>query len=114
MHGHKYRARSPENVVAEFEYIANNFPDVKIFNAQTEIKEINEKYNTKKARYIIDDIKAYIKQHYKIGKINNYKNADKWQYWENYLLSCTKLLRPANKKVYYKLCQSILNFFYYE
>lgn len=29
MHGHKYRARSPENVVAEFEYIANNFPDVK-------------------------------------------------------------------------------------
>ena len=29
MHGHKYRARSPENVVAEFEYIAANFPDVK-------------------------------------------------------------------------------------
>ena len=29
MHGHKYRARSPENVVAEFEYIANNFNDVK-------------------------------------------------------------------------------------
>ena len=29
MHGHKYRARSPENVVAEFEYIAENFPDVK-------------------------------------------------------------------------------------
>ncbi|MBR4320887.1 radical SAM protein [Treponema sp.] len=29
MHGHKYRARSPENVVAEFEYIANNFADVK-------------------------------------------------------------------------------------
>lgn len=30
------------------------------------IKEINEKYDTKKARYIIDDIKAYIKQHYKL------------------------------------------------
>lgn len=29
MHGHRYRARSPENVVAEFEYIAENFPDVK-------------------------------------------------------------------------------------
>lgn len=29
MHGHKYRARSPENVVEEFEYIAKNFPDVK-------------------------------------------------------------------------------------
>ena len=29
MHGHKYRARSPENVVAEFEYIAVHFPDVK-------------------------------------------------------------------------------------
>lgn len=29
MHGHKYRARSPENVVSEFEYIAENFPDVK-------------------------------------------------------------------------------------
>ena len=29
MHGHKYRARSPENVVAEFKYIAENFPDVK-------------------------------------------------------------------------------------
>lgn len=29
MHGHKYRGRSPENVVAEFEYIAHNFSDVK-------------------------------------------------------------------------------------
>lgn len=29
MHGHKYRLRSPENVVAEFRYIADNFPDVK-------------------------------------------------------------------------------------
>lgn len=29
MHGHRYRARSPENVAAEFEYIAANFPDVK-------------------------------------------------------------------------------------
>ncbi len=29
MHGHKYRFRSPESVVAEFEYIAGNFPEVK-------------------------------------------------------------------------------------
>ena len=29
MHGHKYRFRSAENVVAEFEYIADNFPEVK-------------------------------------------------------------------------------------
>lgn len=42
--------------------------------------------------------------HYKIGKINNYKSADKWQDWENYLFNCTKLLRPALKKVYYKFC----------
>ena len=29
MHGHKYRMRSPENVVDELKYIAENFPDVK-------------------------------------------------------------------------------------
>lgn len=29
MHGHKYRMRSAENVIAELEYIADNFPDVK-------------------------------------------------------------------------------------
>ena len=29
MYGHTYRFRSPENVVAEFEYIADNFPEVK-------------------------------------------------------------------------------------
>lgn len=29
MHGHKYRLRTPENVVGEFEYIAEQFPDVK-------------------------------------------------------------------------------------
>lgn len=48
MHGHTYRLRTPENVVAEFEYIAENFPDVKevvieddTFTAKTErVKEI--------------------------------------------------------------------------
>jgi radical SAM superfamily enzyme YgiQ (UPF0313 family) len=29
MHGHKYRARSPGNVAREFQYITDNFPDVK-------------------------------------------------------------------------------------
>ena len=29
MHGHGYRQRSPENIVAEFEYIVDNFPEVK-------------------------------------------------------------------------------------
>jgi len=29
MHGHKYRIRSPENVIGEFQYIADNFPEVK-------------------------------------------------------------------------------------
>ena len=29
MHGHQYRLRSPENVVEEFQYIADNFHDVK-------------------------------------------------------------------------------------
>lgn len=29
MHGHTYRLRTPENVVAEFDYIAKNFPNVK-------------------------------------------------------------------------------------
>ncbi|MGF6906980.1 B12-binding domain-containing radical SAM protein [Fusobacterium sp. PH5-44] len=29
MHGHNYRVRSVENVVAEFEYIVENFPEVK-------------------------------------------------------------------------------------
>lgn len=42
--------------------------------------------------------------HYKIGKINNYKSADKWQDWEKYLSDCVELLRPTNKQVYYKFC----------
>lgn len=29
LHGHQYRLRSPQNVVDEFQYIADNFPDVK-------------------------------------------------------------------------------------
>lgn len=42
--------------------------------------------------------------HYKIGKINNYKSEDKWQDWAKYLQDCLNLLRPAKKQVYYKFC----------
>ena len=42
--------------------------------------------------------------HYKIGKINHYKDADKWQDWRQYLIDCLALLRPAGKEVYYKYC----------
>ena len=42
--------------------------------------------------------------HYKIGKINNYKNEDKWQDWGKYLQDCVNLLRPTRKQVYYKFC----------
>lgn len=42
--------------------------------------------------------------HYKIGKINNYKREDKWQHWAKYLQDCVDLLRPTGKQVYYKFC----------
>lgn len=43
MHGHKFRARSAENVVAEFEYIAANFPDVKEVVIEDDTFTINKK-----------------------------------------------------------------------
>lgn len=46
MHGHAYRLRSPENVVAEFEYIAENFPDVK------EIVIEDDTFTAKKTRVL--------------------------------------------------------------
>lgn len=42
--------------------------------------------------------------HYKIGKINNFGSADKWQDWKKYLSDCISLLRPTKKQVYYKYC----------
>ena len=44
MHGHVYRMRSPENVVAELEYISQTFPDVK------EIVFEDDTFTMKKAR----------------------------------------------------------------
>lgn len=46
MHGHKYRLRTPENVVAEFEYIAQNFPEVK------EVVFEDDTFTVKKERVI--------------------------------------------------------------
>ena len=43
MHGHKYRERSVENVVAEFQYIADNFPDVKEIVIEDDTFTINKK-----------------------------------------------------------------------
>ncbi len=64
MHGHQYRYRSPENIVAEFEYIVDNFPKVKeivieddTFTADVErVKKfcalIREKHLNKKIRWM--------------------------------------------------------------
>ena len=46
MHGHQYRLRSPENVVEEFQYMADNFPDVK------EIVIEDDTFTAKKDRVI--------------------------------------------------------------
>lgn len=46
MHGHQYRLRSPENVVAEFQYIAEHFPKVK------EIVIEDDTFTAKKERVI--------------------------------------------------------------
>ncbi|MCQ2335719.1 MAG: B12-binding domain-containing radical SAM protein [Paludibacteraceae bacterium] len=43
MHGHKFRARSAQNVVDEFEYIAANFPDVKEVVIEDDTFTINKK-----------------------------------------------------------------------
>lgn len=43
MHGHKYRERSAENVVAEFQYIADNFPEVKEIVIEDDTFTINKK-----------------------------------------------------------------------
>lgn len=42
MHGHKFRCRSAENVVAEFEYIVNHFPKVKEIVIEDDTFTINE------------------------------------------------------------------------
>ena len=43
MHGHQYRLRTPENVVEEFKYIADNFPDVKEVVIEDDTFTVNKK-----------------------------------------------------------------------
>jgi DNA repair photolyase len=40
--------------------------------------------------------------HYKIGKVNNYKGLDKSINWTSYLKTALELLRGANKQIYVK------------
>jgi radical SAM superfamily enzyme YgiQ (UPF0313 family) len=46
MHGHKYRTRSAQNIIGEFQYIADNFPDVK------EIVIEDDTFTTSKERIV--------------------------------------------------------------
>jgi len=42
--------------------------------------------------------------HYKIGKLNNYKGLDKDQDWQGFLQDAIALLRPGGKQIYIKKC----------
>ena len=42
--------------------------------------------------------------HYKIGKLNNYKGMDKDQDWQGFLREVIALPRPAGKQIYIKKC----------
>lgn len=54
MHGRKFRARTPENVVEEFEYIAANFPDVKEVVIEDDTFTINKERVKKISRLLIE------------------------------------------------------------
>src|SRR5574344_139025 len=55
MHGHTYRARSSQNVVEEFKYIANNFPDVKEVVIEDDTFTINKKRVTEICEILIKE-----------------------------------------------------------
>lgn len=42
--------------------------------------------------------------HYKVGKLNNYKGLDKGVDWQGFLRDALSLLRPARKQIYVKKC----------
>lgn len=46
--------------------------------------------------------------HYKIGKLNNYKGLDKGKDWQGFLREALAMLRPAKKQIYIKHCLRIL------
>lgn len=54
MHGHAFRARSAENVVGEFEYIANNFPDVREVVIEDDTFTANKKRVIEICRLLIE------------------------------------------------------------
>ena len=54
MHGHGYRLRSPQNVVSEFKYIAENFPDVKEIVIEDDTFTINRKRVTEICELLIE------------------------------------------------------------
>lgn len=54
MHGHAFRARSAENVVGEFEYIAQNFPDVKEVVIEDDTFTANKKRVKEICQMLID------------------------------------------------------------
>lgn len=54
MHGHGYRLRSPQNVVEEFKYIADNFPDVKEIVIEDDTFTINRKRVTEICDLLIE------------------------------------------------------------
>lgn len=54
MHGHAFRARSAVNVVAEFEYIATNFPDVKEVVIEDDTFTANKKRVVEICRLLVE------------------------------------------------------------
>lgn len=53
LHGHKYRLRSPENVIGEIEYIIKNFPDVKEIVFEDDTFTINKQRVTEICNLIL-------------------------------------------------------------
>jgi len=54
LHGHRYRLRSPENVAAEFAYVAENFPDVHEVVIEDDTFTANKKHVMEICRLLID------------------------------------------------------------
>ena len=54
LHGHKYRLRTPENVIREIEYIQENFPEVKEIVFEDDTFTINKQRVTEICQMIID------------------------------------------------------------
>lgn len=54
IHGHKYRVRSAQSVVDEFEYIVNNFPNVKEIVIEDDTFTINKKRTQEICQLLID------------------------------------------------------------